>query len=89
MVDLSVDDVIFNPITYETQLHKLGDGKPWRRPKEKSEQFMQLFITSLSPKDSIVADLTASTGNHYLYSFYFLTTHHYFILIFSYNFITH
>ena len=28
MVDLSVDEVIFNPITSETQLRKLGDGKP-------------------------------------------------------------
>jgi hypothetical protein len=27
-VDLSTDDVIFNPITSETQLSKLGDGKP-------------------------------------------------------------
>jgi hypothetical protein len=26
MVDLSADDVIFNPITSETQLCKLGDG---------------------------------------------------------------
>jgi hypothetical protein len=40
MVDLSADDVIFNPITYESQLRKLGDGKPWRGPKEKSEQLM-------------------------------------------------
>jgi hypothetical protein len=28
MVDLSIDDVIFNPITTGTQLCKLGDGKP-------------------------------------------------------------
>jgi hypothetical protein len=28
MVDLSVDDVIFNPITSKTQLCKLGDSKP-------------------------------------------------------------
>jgi hypothetical protein len=58
MVDLSADDVIFNPITSESQLRKLGDGKPWRGPKEKFEQLMQLFITSLSPKDGIVANLT-------------------------------
>jgi hypothetical protein len=28
MVDLSADDVIFNPITSENQLCKLGDSKP-------------------------------------------------------------
>jgi hypothetical protein len=81
MVDLSADDVIFNPITSETQLCKLGDGKPWRGPKEKSEQLMQLFITGLSPKDGIVADLTASTCSQYFFFFYFLTAHHCFILI--------
>jgi hypothetical protein len=81
MVDLSADDVIFNPITSETQLRKLGDGKPWRGPKEKSEQLMQLFITSLSPQNGIMADLTASTGNQYSYSIYSLTVHYCFILI--------
>jgi hypothetical protein len=81
MVDLSANDIIFNSITTETQVHKLGDSKLWKGPKEKSEQFMQLFITGLSPKDGIVADLTASTGNQYFYTFHFLTTHHCFILI--------
>jgi hypothetical protein len=75
MVDLSADDIIFNPITSETQLCKLGDGKPWRGPKEKSEQLMQLFITGLSPQNGIVANLTASTGNQYSYSIYSLTVH--------------
>jgi hypothetical protein len=81
IVDLSADDVIFNPITSETQLCKLGDGKPWRGPKEKSEQFMQLFITGLSLQNGIMADLTASTGNQYSYSIYSLTLHYCFILI--------
>ena len=81
IVDLSADDVIFNPITFETQLCKLGDGKPWKGPKKKSERVMQLFITSLSLKDGIVADLTASTGNQYFFFFYFLTAYHCFILI--------
>jgi hypothetical protein len=40
IVDLSVDDVIFNPITFKSQLRKLGDSKPWRGPREKSEQLM-------------------------------------------------
>jgi hypothetical protein len=81
MVDLSADDIIFNLITSENQLRKLGDGKPWRGPKEKSEQLMQLFITGLSLQNRIVADLIASTRNQYSYSFYFLTVHHCFILI--------
>jgi hypothetical protein len=81
MVDLSTDDVIFNPITSETQLRKLGDGKPWRGPKEKLEQLMQLFITGLNPQNGIVADLTASTGNQYSYSIYSFTVHYCFILI--------
>jgi hypothetical protein len=50
IVDLSADDVIFNPITSKTQLCKLGDNKPWKVPKEKSEQPLQLFITGLSPQ---------------------------------------
>jgi hypothetical protein len=79
MVDLSADDVIFNPITSETQLCKLGDGKPWRG--QWKSLLMQLFIIGLSPKDGIVADLTASTGNQYFFFFYFLTAHHCFILI--------
>jgi hypothetical protein len=33
IVDLSIDDGIFNPITTETQL-------PWKGPKEKSKQLM-------------------------------------------------
>jgi hypothetical protein len=81
MVDLSADDVIFNPITSKTQLCKLGDGKPWRRPKEKLEQLMQLFITGLSPQKGIMADLIASTGNQYSYSFYSLIVQYCFILI--------
>jgi hypothetical protein len=84
---LSADDVIFNPITYESQLCKLGDGKPWRGQKEKFEQLMQLFIAGLSPKDGIVADLTASTGNQYFYFFYFLMAHHCFILIKKFQFL--
>jgi hypothetical protein len=56
MVDLNADDVIFNPITTKNQLPQFGDGKPWRGSKEKSEQVMQLFITSLNPKDDIVDD---------------------------------
>jgi hypothetical protein len=87
MVDLNVDDVIFNPITYVSQLRKLGEGKPWRGPKEKSEQLMQLFIAGLSPKDGIVADLTASIGNQYFYFFYFLMAHHCFILIKKFQFL--
>jgi hypothetical protein len=75
------------PMTYESQLRKLGDGKPWRGPKEKSEQLMQLFIIGLSPKDGIVADLTASTGNQYFYFFYFLMAHHCFILIIFFQFL--
>ena len=42
---------------------------------------MQLFITGLSPQNGIVADLIASTGNQYSYSFYSLTIHYCFILI--------
>jgi hypothetical protein len=81
MVDLSANDVIFNPITSETQLCKLGDSKPWRKPKEKLEQLMQLYITGLSPQNGIVANLTASIGNQYFYSIYSLTLHYCFILI--------
>jgi hypothetical protein len=86
MVDLSADDVIFNPITSETQLRKRNDGKPWRGPKEKLEQLMQLFITGLSPQNGIVANLTASTGNQYFYSFYSLTAQYCFILIKKFQF---
>jgi hypothetical protein len=81
IVDLSADDVIFNPITSETQLCKFGDDKRRRGPKEKSEQLMQLFITGLSPQNDIVADLTASTGDQYSYFFYSLTVYYCFILI--------
>jgi hypothetical protein len=81
IVDLNANDIIFNPITTGTQLCKLGDGKPWRGPKEKSEQLMQLFIIGLSLKNGIVTDLTASASNQYFYTFHFLTTHHCFILI--------
>jgi hypothetical protein len=87
MVDLSADDVIFKPITIETQLCKLGDDKPWKRPIKKSKQLMQLFITTLSPKDGIMADLSTSIGNHYFYFFYFLTVHHCLIFITFSNFI--
>jgi hypothetical protein len=47
--------------------------------KKKLEQSVQLFIIGLSPKDGIVADLTASIGNQYLYLFNFLIVHHCFI----------
>jgi hypothetical protein len=49
---------------------------------------MQLFIIGLSPKDGIVAVLTAFIGNQYIYSFYFLTAHYCFKLIIFSNFIT-
>jgi len=61
-VGLACDDVLFNPITSETQLTQKMDGLPWRGPKEKSDILMQLFVHGLSPIDGIVADLTASTG---------------------------
>jgi len=61
-VDLACDDVMFNPITSETQLTRKIDGFPWRGPKEKSDVLMQLFVHGLAPTDGIVADLTASTG---------------------------
>jgi len=64
-VDLACDDVLFNPVTSETQLTRKIDGLPWRGPKEKSDILMQLFVHGLSPKDGIVADLTASTGTIY------------------------
>jgi hypothetical protein len=87
MVDLSADDVIFNPITSKTQVRKLGDSKPWRGPKEKFEQLMQLFISGFSPRDGIVAELTASTSNQYFYFFYFLMAHYFFILIKKFQFL--
>jgi hypothetical protein len=89
MLDLSADDVIFNPITSETQLCKLGNGKPWRGPKEKSEQLMLLFISGFSPKDGIVANLTASISNQYFYSIYFLIIHHCLIWNIFYNYVAH
>ena len=62
MVDLAKDDVLFNSITVKNQLCKSSNGTPWRGPKEKSEQLMKIFIHGLSPKEGIVADMTASTG---------------------------
>ena len=62
MVDLAKDDVLFNSVTVKNQLCKSSNGMPWRGPKEKSEQLMKILIHGLSPKEGIVADMTASTG---------------------------
>ena len=64
-VDLACDDVLFNSVTLESQLLRKDNGRPWRGPKEKSEVLMKLFVHGLTPKDGIVADLTASTGISY------------------------
>jgi len=64
-VDLAYDDVVFNSVTFDTQLVRKSDGSPWRGPKEKSDILMKLFVHGLSPPDGIVADLTASTGSFY------------------------
>lgn len=64
-VDLACDDVLFNPVTSESQLIRKSDGSPWRGPKEKSDVLMKLFVHGLCPPDGIVADLTASTGTSY------------------------
>lgn len=62
MIDLAKDDVLFNSVTIKNQLCKSSNDMPWRGPKEKSEQLMKILIHGLSPKEGIVADMTASTG---------------------------
>ena len=61
-VDLAMDDVLFNPITTETQLFRQNDGKPWRSAKEKSEVLLKLFIHGLSHVGGIVANMIDFTG---------------------------
>ena len=43
-MDLACDDVLFNPVTSESQLIRKSDGSPWRGLKEKSDVLMKLFV---------------------------------------------
>ena len=62
MVDLAKDNVLFNSITKDNQLYNSANNIRWRGPKEKSKQLMKIFIHGLSPKQGILADMTASIG---------------------------
>jgi len=60
-VDLANDNVLFNVIISEIALKKKADGTPRRGAKEKSVSLLQLLVSSMSPNDGIIADLTAGT----------------------------
>ena len=38
---------------------------PWRGPREKARQFMQMLIEACSQPGDVVVDCTAGTGNAY------------------------
>lgn len=70
-VNLLKDDCIHNVVTEETALKVKKDGTMWRGPKEKSVSLLELFITSLSPNEGIVVDLTAGTGEAFSFDSYY------------------
>jgi hypothetical protein len=59
-IDLSVDDVLHNLVTKESQL--MEDGIPWRGFQKKDPIFFQMLIEATIWIGNIVVDCTASIG---------------------------
>jgi hypothetical protein len=59
-IDVTVDDVLFNLVTKDTQL--MRGSTPWRGGRVKDLVLLQLLIESTTQVGDIVLDCTASTG---------------------------
>ena len=59
-LDVGCDDMLQNFTTKASQ--KMNGSKPWRGPREKDSQFMQMLIEASSRPNDVVLDCTAMTG---------------------------
>jgi hypothetical protein len=59
-INVTVDDVLFNLVTKDTQLK--NGSTPWRGGREKDPFLLQLLIESTTQISDIVLDCTISTG---------------------------
>ncbi len=60
-VNVGRDDILQNFCNKEDVT--MNGTKPWRGPREKARQFMQMLIEACSEPGDIVVDCTASTGS--------------------------
>jgi hypothetical protein len=67
-LDVGCDDMLQNFTTKASQ--KMNGTKPWRGPREKDSQFMQMLIDASSHHNDVVLDCTAMTGVYSLNSMY-------------------
>ncbi len=44
---------------------RINGSKPWRGPREKDSQFIQMLIETSSQPNDVVLDCTAMTGVYY------------------------
>ncbi len=66
-LDVGCDDMLQNFTTKASQ--RMNGSKPWRGPREKDSQFLQMLIQASSRPNDVVLDCTAMTGAFYLHSF--------------------
>ena len=59
-VTVGSDDILPN-YNFQEEISMNG-GVPWRGPREKSRQFMQMLIEGMTEPGDVVVDCTASTG---------------------------
>ena len=59
-IKVTVDDVLFNLVTKDTQL--MRGSTPWRGGREKDPLLLQLLIESMTQVSNIVLDYTTSIG---------------------------
>jgi hypothetical protein len=69
-IDVTVDEVLFNLVTKDTQF--MRGSTPWRGGREKDPVLLQLLIESTTQVGDIVLDCTASIGTQFLVNLSFM-----------------
>ncbi len=76
-LDVGCDDMLQNFTTKASQ--KMNGQKPWRGPREKDSQFIQMLIEASSRPSDVVLDCTAMTGVYFKYPLSILLGFYFFL----------
>ena len=61
-VDVACDDILQNFLNKEDVT--MNGNVPWRGPREKAREFMQMLVEACSSPEDVVVDCTAATGKY-------------------------
>ena len=67
-VDVARDDILQNFLNKEDIT--MNGNVPWRGPREKAREFMQMLVEACSSPGDVVVDYTTAIGKNLIYGFW-------------------